>query len=48
VFDDLVELGLGDGRITPRLASGLARVLAADALGRTRPATDGSPAAAKE
>jgi menaquinone-9 beta-reductase len=27
VFDDLVELGLGDGRITPRLASGLARAL---------------------
>jgi geranylgeranyl reductase family protein len=28
VFDNLVELGLGDGRITPRLASGLARALA--------------------
>jgi flavin-dependent dehydrogenase len=25
VFDDLVELGLGDGRITPRLGLGLAR-----------------------
>ena len=23
-FDSLVELGLGDGRITPRLAAGLA------------------------
>jgi geranylgeranyl reductase family protein len=27
-FDDLVEIGLGDGRITPRLAGGLARALA--------------------
>ncbi|WP_395691323.1 geranylgeranyl reductase family protein [Nocardioides sp.] len=27
-FDDLVELGLGDGRITPRLATSLARALA--------------------
>jgi hypothetical protein len=27
VFDDLVELGLGDGRITPRLAGGLGRQL---------------------
>jgi hypothetical protein len=26
-FDSLVELGLGDGRIGPRLASGLARQL---------------------
>ncbi len=26
-FDDLVEIGLGDGRITPRLAGGLARAL---------------------
>jgi flavin-dependent dehydrogenase len=23
VFDDLVEIGLGDGRLTPRLATGL-------------------------
>ncbi len=28
VFDDLVEIGLGDGTITPRLAGGLARALA--------------------
>lgn len=34
VFDDLVELGLGDGRITPRLASGLVRGL----MPRRRPA----------
>ncbi|WP_295698500.1 geranylgeranyl reductase family protein [Lapillicoccus sp.] len=27
VFDDLVEIGLGDGRITPRLAAGLVRGL---------------------
>ena len=27
IFDDLVELGLGDGRITPRLAGGLGRQL---------------------
>jgi menaquinone-9 beta-reductase len=27
VFDDLVELGLGDGRITPGLAAGLGRAL---------------------
>ena len=27
VFDDLVELGLGDGRITPRLIRGLGREL---------------------
>jgi flavin-dependent dehydrogenase len=31
VFDNLVELGLGDGRITPRLASGLARSLVSTA-----------------
>ena len=30
VFDDLVELGLGDGRITPRLAAGLAAALVQD------------------
>jgi flavin-dependent dehydrogenase len=30
VFDDLVEIGLGDGRITPRLAAGLVAGLAAD------------------
>jgi menaquinone-9 beta-reductase len=34
VFDHLVELGLGDGRITPRLATGLVRELAASAGGR--------------
>jgi hypothetical protein len=28
VFDDLVEIGLGQGRITPRLAGGLATGLA--------------------
>jgi menaquinone-9 beta-reductase len=28
IFDDLVEIGLGDGRITPRLTSGLAAGLA--------------------
>ena len=27
VFDDLVELGLGDGRVTPRLVAGLGRGL---------------------
>ncbi|WP_426243317.1 NAD(P)/FAD-dependent oxidoreductase [Nocardioides sp. LHG3406-4] len=27
VFDDLVELGLGDGRLTPRLVAGLGRAL---------------------
>lgn len=31
VFDNLVELGLGDGRITPRLATGLARALVTSA-----------------
>ena len=30
VFDDLVEIGLGDGRITPRLAVGLVAGLAAN------------------
>ena len=30
VFDDLVEIGLGDGHITPRLAAGLVAGLAAD------------------
>jgi menaquinone-9 beta-reductase len=34
VFDDLVEIGLGDGRITPRLAAGLATELVRTA---TRP-----------
>jgi hypothetical protein len=28
IFDSLVELGLGDGRITPRVAAGLAVRLA--------------------
>ena len=28
VFDDLVDIGLGDGLITPRLAAGLVRELA--------------------
>jgi flavin-dependent dehydrogenase len=43
VFDDLVELGLGDGRITPRLTAGLGRALvlhgahAARAARATRP-----------
>jgi geranylgeranyl reductase family protein len=36
VFDTLVEIGLGDGRIDPRLAAGLARSLVA--LPRPRPA----------
>ncbi|CAM3739619.1 NAD(P)/FAD-dependent oxidoreductase [Nocardioides zeicaulis] len=35
VFDTLVEIGLGDGRIDPRLAGGLARSLLP---GRSRPA----------
>ncbi len=30
VFDDLVEMGLGDGRITPRLAAGLVAGFVAD------------------
>ena len=30
VFDDLVEIGLGDGRVTPRLAAGLVTRLAAE------------------
>ena len=30
VFDDLVEIGLGGGRVTPRLASGLAAALVTD------------------
>ncbi len=30
VFDDLVEIGLGDGRITPRLAAGLVAGFVAD------------------
>ena len=29
VFDSLVEIGLGDGRITPRLTAGLASGLVA-------------------
>jgi len=32
IFDDLVEMGLGDGRITPRLTSGLAAGLACGLL----------------
>jgi flavin-dependent dehydrogenase len=36
VFDDLVEIGLGRGTITPRLAGGLARAL-------TRPGPDAHP-----
>ncbi len=35
VFDSLVELGLGDGRITPSLTAGLARGLFAGATTRT-------------
>ena len=31
VFDDLVELGLGDGRLTPRLVRGLGHQLLAPA-----------------
>jgi flavin-dependent dehydrogenase len=30
VFDDLVEVGLGNGRVTPRLAAGLVTRLAAE------------------
>ena len=37
VFDDLVELGLADGRITPRLVRGLARELVGRARGNHRP-----------
>jgi hypothetical protein len=33
VFDDLVEIGLGRGRITPRLAGGLARQLVRPSAG---------------
>jgi flavin-dependent dehydrogenase len=40
VFDDLVEIGLGDGRITPRLAAGLATELVRTA---TRPAPQPIP-----
>ncbi len=36
VFDDLVELGLGRGLITPRLATGLARGVAGRAVDRLR------------
>jgi flavin-dependent dehydrogenase len=43
VFDALVELGLGDGRITPRLSAGLARALAADAARRARTGTLAAP-----
>lgn len=38
-FDALVELGLGDGRITPRLASGLLSGLASALTFPTRPST---------
>ena len=37
VFDDLVELGLGDGRITPRLAARPGRPALAPSDARTRP-----------
>jgi flavin-dependent dehydrogenase len=37
VFDDLVELGLADGRITARLVRGLARELAGRPRGNQRP-----------
>ncbi len=47
VFDDLVEIGLGRGTITPRLAAGLAKDLAAHrraAPGRSQlSGTDGPP-----
>ncbi len=39
VFDDLVEIGLGDGRITPRLAGGLALGLAGTRSTRSTRAT---------
>jgi flavin-dependent dehydrogenase len=39
VFDDLVEIGLGDGRITPRLAGGLAVGLAGTRSPRSTRAT---------
>ncbi len=38
VFDDLVELGLARGRITPSLLRGLVRELATAAVGRPTPA----------
>jgi len=45
VFDDLVEIGLGQGRITPRLAAGLAGGLAAGwaADRRARPGPGACP-----
>jgi geranylgeranyl reductase family protein len=39
VFDDLVELGLASGRITPSMARGLVRELAAAAVRRRPPKT---------
>jgi geranylgeranyl reductase family protein len=42
-FDALVELGLGDGRITPRLARHLASSIAVPARHQPRPPTEGAP-----
>jgi geranylgeranyl reductase family protein len=44
VFDDLVELGLGDGRITPRLGLGLAAGLAAGLTAGLTPGRASPPA----
>ena len=44
VFNDVVELGLGDGRITPRLALGLATSLVRN---RPEPSGSSSPAPAR-
>ncbi len=43
VFDDLVELGLARGRITPRLVGGLAAGLAGSLLAAAAPGSDTRP-----
>ncbi len=43
VFDDLVELGLARGRITPAVARGLARELARSVTGARTPSTTPTP-----
>ncbi|MDQ2758361.1 MAG: FAD-dependent monooxygenase, partial [Actinomycetota bacterium] len=43
VFDDLVELGLGDGLLTPRLVGGLARGLLGQALTTPLPRSSPNP-----